>query len=219
MTVVDSRTWSQVVKVEEYTAFLNPSHIIENIKGALLPSDLNQVALVQPGALALPNSDGSPSDFWDAVEKYENTMQDYVPQLLNSAAVFFDSTKFTDIISAMYDIVNTTATFHNTIQETLHTHDMTLDMVTEELEGVFTSIAKDLETRPSPDGAPGCAELTTMVDEILDKVALDLEHLFQRLGIEEGVATDYIRTAKPHIQRLVVAVCTSVLCVEVDWDC
>ncbi|KAH0828908.1 hypothetical protein J3R83DRAFT_2327 [Lanmaoa asiatica] len=211
------------IQIEQRTyvhaAFLSPSYIFEGVKSkrtpkptlypililmadAYLPSALRLTGVFQ-GSVA---SKRSPADFWEMAKEYEKTLQDYVPRLLSDAASYFKSTKFTDITFAMHHIVDTTATFRDNIKGALDAHHITFDALTEELEGIFMVIVKDLEKIPPPDKAPGHAERAEMVDNILDDTSVALVKVATRYGIEEEVVTTYLVTLRPHLHALTVAV-------------
>ena len=148
----------------------------------------------------------SPSDFWEKVKEYEQSLQDYVPRLLKSAEAYFKSTAFTDIAHAMEDIVRTTATFRNSIQDSLDAHHITLDMLTEELEAIFTGVVHNLENVPPPSEAPGHAERDGVVNKVLDDTELALIDLLTRYGIEAEVVKNFLDTLRPRVCALIVAV-------------
>ena len=152
----------------------------------------------------------SPSDFWDMMTKYEQVLQDYVPRMLESAAAYFKSTNFSDITSAMNNIVDTTATFRDNIKGALSAHQITLDALTEELETIFMAIIQDLENIPPPNKAPGHAEREEMVDKIMDDSELGLTNLAMRYGIEVGVVTTYLGAVKPQVHVLIVTIGMSI---------
>lgn len=154
--------------------------------------------------------DPASSDFWDKAKEYGQSLQDNVRRLLESAAAYFKSPKFTDITSAMNNIVHATATFRDNIKGTLDAHHITLDALTKELEVVFMTIVHDLENIPPPSKAPGHAERQEMVDKILDDTELALTNLVTRHGIEAEVVTTYLQVLKPQVQALIVAVGMSI---------
>ncbi|KAF8548040.1 hypothetical protein OG21DRAFT_1423796, partial [Imleria badia] len=147
-----------------------------------------------------------PSDFWEIAKKSEKNLQDYVHSLLEAAATYFKSTKFTDITSAMNHIVSATTTFRDNIKDALNARNITIDAFTQELEGVFTTIVDDLEKIPPPDKAPGHAERAEMVDKVLDDASQALIKLATRHGIEEEVVTTYLLALKPQVQALTVVI-------------
>lgn len=136
-------------------------------------------------------------------KNYERILQDYVPRLLESAAADFQSTKFTDVTSAMNNIVHATATFRENIKSALDAHHVTLDTLTRELEGVFMPIVHDLG---NPNKASGHVERKEMMDKILDDTELALTNLATRHGIETEVVTTYLRALKSQVHALVIAV-------------
>ena len=136
----------------------------------------------------------------------EKNLQGYVHRLLEAAATYFKSTKFTDITSAMSNIVNTTATFRDNIKDALDDRHITFDTFTQELEGIFATIVNDLENIPPPDKAPGHAERAEMVGKVLDDASQAILKLATRHGIEEEVVTTYLLALKPHVQVLTVVI-------------
>ncbi|KAG6375254.1 hypothetical protein JVT61DRAFT_3470 [Boletus reticuloceps] len=146
------------------------------------------------------------SDFWEMAKESEKKLQDYVHDLLEAAAAYFKSTKFTDIGSTMNHIVNTTATFRDDIKGALDARNITLDAFTKELEGVFMAIVNDLEQIPHPDKAPGRAERADMVERVLDNTTEALVKLATCYGIEEEVVTTYLTALKPQVQALIVII-------------
>ena len=139
-------------------------------------------------------------------KKSEKNLQDYVHRLLEAAATYFESTKFTDITLAMNHIVNTTATFRDNIKDALDARHITFDIFTQELEGVFATIANDLKNIPPPNKAPGHAERAEMADKVLDDASQAIVNLATRHGIEEEVVTTYLLALKPHVQALTVVI-------------
>ena len=159
-------------------------------------------AFLEPKASMQP-----PSDFWEMAKKSERNLHDYVPRLLEDAATHFKSTQFTDITSSMDHIVNATTTFRDNIRGALDAHDITFDMLTEELEGIFMAIAHDLEKFPPPDNLVlGHAERAKTVDKVLDDTAQALVKLAARYGIEEEIVTKYLLVLEPQVQALTVAI-------------
>ncbi|KAG6382008.1 hypothetical protein JVT61DRAFT_639 [Boletus reticuloceps] len=148
----------------------------------------------------------SPPDFWEMVNKSEKRLQDHVHRLLEGAASYFKTAKFTDVTSAMNHIVSATATFRNDIKGALDAHHITFDTLTKQLEGVFTAIANDLEKIPPPDKAPGHAERKKMVDKILDDTEQALIKLTSSYGIDEVVITTFLSALKPHVLTLMVTI-------------
>jgi hypothetical protein len=163
----------------------------------------------------------SPPDFWEMAIKSEKVLQDYVPRLLDNAAAYFKSTKFTDITLAMNYIVSNTATLRDDIKGTLDANHITFDTLSEELEEVFMGIMNDLEKIPPPDKALGHVEREEMVDKVLDDTARALKTLAVGYGIEEEVVTTYILALKPQLQALIVAVgmSTPPSALRVVWIC
>jgi len=190
------------IKTDSRASFLDPSHIMEGIQNAYLPSALRMTSIIQ--ALVAPKP--SSSDFWEMAMESEKVVQDYVPRLLESAATYFKSTNFTDIKFTMNHIVSATATFRDNIKDALDAHHITFDTLTEELEGIFVVIKNDLEKIPPPDKAPGHADREEMVDKVLDDTARELMKLATRYGIEEEIVETYILALKPQVQALTVAV-------------
>ena len=158
----------------------------------------------------LPPTLSLTTDFWETAKKYEQTLQDYVPRMLKSAAADFKSTKFTDITSSMNSIVHATATFRDNIKGTLDARHVTLDTLTKELEGIFMGIVHDLEKIPPPNKAPGHTEREEMVDKIMDDTELALNNLATRHGIDADVVTTYLGALKPQVHALIVAVGMSI---------
>ena len=136
----------------------------------------------------------------------EHILQDYVSFLLKSAEAYFKSTAFTDIVPAMEGIVLTTATFRDSIQDSLDAHHITLDMLTEELEAIFMGVVHDLEDIPPPSKAPGHAERNGVVNKVLDDTELALINLLTRYGIDAVVVKTFMDALKPHVCALTVAV-------------
>ncbi|KAF8433669.1 hypothetical protein L210DRAFT_3411540 [Boletus edulis BED1] len=143
------------------------------------------------------------TDFWEMAKESDKKLQDYVHVLLEAAAAYFKSTKFTDIGSTMNHIVNATATFRDDIKGALDAHNITFDAFTKELEGVFMAIVNDLKQIPHPDKAPGHAERADMVERVLDNTAQALVKLAMRYGIEEEIVTTYLSALKPQVQALI----------------
>lgn len=168
---------------------------------AYIPSAVRMMGAVQ-GLMA---RESSPPDFWEMAKEYEKIFQDYIPRLLESAATYFESTHFTDIISSMNHILSATAAFRNDIKGALDAHHITINTSTEELEGIFMVMVNELETITPPDKASGHAAREEMVDKVLDDTARELKKLSARYGIEEDVAT-YLITLKPQVLALIVAV-------------
>ena len=158
---------------------------------------------------ALVARESSSSDFWETAKKSEKTLQNYVPRLLENAAAYFKSAKFTDITSAMNHIVSNTTTFRDHIKGTLDARHITFETLSKELEGIFMTIANDLEKLPAPNKAPGHAEREEMVDKVLVDTSRELKKLAARYGIEEEAVTAYLLTLKPQVKALIVAVGTS----------
>ncbi|KAF8128198.1 hypothetical protein EV363DRAFT_1341128 [Boletus edulis] len=186
----------------EVPAFFSPSYILEGIQNAFLPPAFRMTGLIKAVAEPKPTS----SDFWEIAKESEKKLQDYVHDLLEAAAAYFKSTKFTDIESSMNHIVNTTATFRDDIKGALDAHNITLDAFTKELEGVFMAIVNELEQIPPPDKAPSHAERAEMVDKVLDNTTQGLVKLAVRYGIKEEVVTIYLDALKPQVQALIVVV-------------
>lgn len=205
-----------------HTAFLSPSCIIEGLQSsvkssvfyhilisfsdAYLPTPLRLTSAIQ--AFLAPEP--SPSDFWEKAKGYEQILQDYVPLLLTSADSYFKSTAFSDIAYSMKNIVHTTATFRDNIQDTLDAYHITIDSLTKELETVFMTIVDDLKNIPPPSKASGHAERDEVVNKILDDTELALVNLATRHGIQEDVVTTYLDTLRPHLRALIVAVGMSI---------
>ena len=203
------------------SAILSPSHILEGIQSrsiiyliaysylifidAYIPPALRMSGVIQAYLEPKPPVP-PPSEFWEIAKKYEQTLQGYVHRLLESGAAYFNSANFTVISSSMNHIVNATATFRDNIQGTSDAHNITLDMLTEELEGIFMAIVHDLEKIPPPDKAPGHAERAKMVDQILSDTTWALVQLAARHGIEEEVVMQYLLVLIPQVQILTVAV-------------
>ncbi|KAI9460435.1 hypothetical protein HD554DRAFT_1587094 [Boletus coccyginus] len=199
----------QTVQIRRHTyvhvAFLSPSYIFEVVQqNAYLPSAVRAMGADQ--AFVAPEPELEPSDFCETAKKSEKKLRDYVYNLLEGAATYFKSTKFTEITSAMNHIVSTTATFRDNIQGTLDAHHIAFDTLTEDVEGIFMRIANDLEKIPPQDKAPDHAERAEMVDRILDDAARELIKLTTRYGIEEEVVTTYLAALKPKVQALMAAV-------------
>ena len=169
---------------------------------AYIPPTLRLTSATQN--LVIPKR--SPSGWWDTAKKYEQVLQDYIPRMLESAAAYFKSTRFTDITSAMNNIVHATTTFRDNINDALHVHHITLDALTKELEVVFMAIVHDLENIPSPNKAPGRAEREEMVDKIMDDSELALNDVATRYGIEVEVVTTYLHLLKPQVHALMVTI-------------
>ena len=148
----------------------------------------------------------STPDFWEMAVKSEKSLQEYVPRLLESAAIDLESTNFTDITFAMNHIVNATATFRGNIKGALDAHGITSDALAKELEGIFMAIMNDLEQIPAPNKALGHSKREEMVDKVLDDTARALKKFAAGYGIEEDVVTAYILALKPQVQALIVAV-------------
>ncbi|KAN0098015.1 hypothetical protein V8E55_002461 [Tylopilus felleus] len=147
-----------------------------------------------------------PFHFWDIVKTSGQKLQDCVSYLLNAAASYFNSTHFTEITSAMNEIVNATTIFRNNIQGSLHDQQITFDTLTAELEGIFMTIVNDLKKIPPPDKAPGHPERAEMVDKVLHDTTQALTKLATRYGFQEEAVTTYMLVLKPHVHALVVAV-------------
>lgn len=146
-------------------------------------------------------------DFWEMAKEVEETLQDYIHNLLEAASsTYFESTQFTDIKSTMDDIVNVTAMFHDNINEALDAQNISFSTVSQEIEGIFMAIFSNLENSPTPDKVPGHAERFKIVDEIMDDVMRELVLLAARYGIEEGVVTSYIITLKSQVQALIITI-------------
>lgn len=152
----------------------------------------------------------SESEFWEEAKKSEKTLQDYVPRLLKSAAAYFKSTKFTDIISAMDGIVRATATFRDSIRGALDAHHISLDALTLELAAIFITIVDDLEKITPKNKTPSHAEREEMVDKILNDTEVALTNLTMRYGIEENITTTYLQTLRPQVHAVVASVGMSI---------
>ncbi|KAI9455834.1 hypothetical protein HD554DRAFT_2147107 [Boletus coccyginus] len=176
---------------DSWAPFLDSSYIIESIKSAFQ---------------TLVARESSSSDFWETAKKSDKTLQNYVPRLLKNAAAYFNSTKFTDITSAMNHIVSNTTAFRDHINGTLDARHITFDTLNEELEGIFMTIANDLEKIPAPNKAPGHAEREAMVDKVLVDTLQELKKLAAHYRIEEEAVTAYLLALKPQVKALIVAV-------------
>ena len=159
----------------------------------------------------LPSTLGVTIDFWETAKKYEQTLQDYVPRMLKSAAADFKSPKFTDITLAMNNIVHATATFRDNIKGALDARHITFDALTKEFEAIFAATVNGLKKLPpkSPNKAPGHAERQEIVDKIMDGTRLALTDLATRHGINIEFVTAYLGILRPQVHALVVAVGTS----------
>jgi len=184
------------VQARSWASFLNPSHIIESIKnmtGAIQTS-------VEP-KLSQP-------DFWRMVKEYEESFQEHVSSLLQDAAKQLEpiGATFTDVSSAMNNIVNATATFRNDIAGVLEVHQITHDAFSEEIQAVFMVVANDMEKIPFPDQAPGHAERQKMVDKIFNDTASALADLAVGYGIDVDTVETYLHVLKPPIYTIVIAI-------------
>lgn len=188
-----------------YRSLPRATNIVASIK-RYPPSALR----VMGAAVQAFGSPTSPSKFWDMAKKSEDIFQVHVPRLLGNAAVYFKSTKFTDITLAMNHIVSATTTFRDSINASLDARHISFDVFSEELEAIFMAIMRTLEETPLPDKEPGDAERAEMVDNILDAITLGLENLAARYGIEKEVVTTYLLALKPWVHSLVVAVGMSI---------
>ena len=147
-----------------------------------------------------------PPDFWTEAKASEQTLQVYVPSLLESAAEYFNSTAFTNITSAMDSIIHDAATFRESIQGALDAHNITLDTLTKKIETICMTAVHGLENLPTPDKAPDKAEREETIDKILDEVEAALLDLTARYEIDKQVVTAYLRALRPHLHALTVAV-------------
>ena len=166
-------------------------------------------AIVAVKAFVDPNPSSS-AKFWESAKKAGETLRGYVRHLLKAAATYFKSTKFTDITFSMNQIVSATASFRGNIKGALDAHGITFDMLTKELERVFTAIVKDLEKVSLPDKASGNAERVEIVDKFLDGTTQALVKLAARCRIDKEVVTTYLLALRPHMQTLIVAIGMSI---------
>lgn len=148
----------------------------------------------------------SPSDFWEMAKNHETILQEYASQLLRSAAIHFESTKFTDVTVIMNRIVSITTTFRDSIKGALDARHIAFDTFTKDLGDIFTAVAANKLGISLPNKTPGHAERARIVDKILDDAVLALIILATRCGIKKEVVTSFLFALKPLVQALIVTV-------------
>ncbi|KAN0100111.1 hypothetical protein V8E55_000095 [Tylopilus felleus] len=135
----------------------------------------------------------------------EETLQDHVHNLLESAAAYFRLDKFTDILSTMNHIVSATATFRDDINGVLDAHNITFDILCQGLEDAFMVIIDGLEKIPPPDKAPGHAERLEMFDKIMNDTTKGITNFATPYGLEDEFSP-FFSGLKPHVQSLIVTI-------------
>ncbi|KAG6375252.1 hypothetical protein JVT61DRAFT_3468 [Boletus reticuloceps] len=182
----------QAIRIERHTdayaALLSRSDVLEDIQDVTLETFLRVKAVFK--AFVEPNLPSS-SDFWELVKESEDNLQDCVHSVLEAAATYFESTKFTDIRLTMNHIVNATTTFRDNIKDALDAHHVTFDTFSEELEGILWQYH---------------AERAEIVDKVLDDTEQALIKLATRFGIQEEVVTTYLDALKPQVHVLIVTI-------------
>ena len=147
----------------------------------------------------------SSHDFWQVPKISEETLQDHVHNLLESAAAYFRLDKFTDILSTMNHIVSATATFRDDINGVLDAHNITFDILCQGLEDAFMVIIDGLEKIPPPDKAPGHAERLEMFDKIMNDTTKGITNFATPYGLEDEFSP-FFSGLKPHVQSLIVTI-------------
>ena len=107
-------------------------------------------------------------------------------------------------------IAKATAALPDSIKGALDTHHITLDTLTEELNGIVTPMVHRLENIPFLDMAPGLAAMKETAGKILCDTTLTLNNLATSYGIKVDVVTTYLGALKPQVHALIVAVGMSI---------